>query len=143
MTVMNLLFKRLLVLILLFASTLTALADEPSMGYQMALLDERSQNPQSVLLNKKIKPSNAQVREFEWLLETLRSRCPNPSNEIVMTLVQSWRTVERRGYKVTLLQLSRKITDLSNLAFQSKGNQKIDINRVVFKILKDQYPPKN
>ncbi|MCC6759470.1 MAG: hypothetical protein IT395_07600 [Candidatus Omnitrophica bacterium] len=113
-----------------------------SYGYQMALIDARANNPKSVLLNKKISPSSAAIREFEWVLETLRSRCHNSQDAIVTTLVGSWRIVERRGYDVTLLEFSRQLSDFANLAFQARRNQKMDFEKLVLKLLKDKYPQK-
>ncbi len=113
-----------------------------SYGYQLALIDARASNPKSVLLNKKISPSSAAVREFEWVLETLRSRCHNSQDTIVTTLVGSWRILERRGYNVTLLEFSRQLSDFANLAFQARRNQKMDFEKLVMKLLKDKYPPK-
>lgn len=127
---------------LLLAVTVNAFADDNSYGYQLALLNERAQNPEKVLMQKKITPTSASIREFEWILETLRNRCPNPQNVIITTLVESWRLVQRRGYNVTLLQFSRQISDFSNIAFQSLKNQKLDIDKIARKLLKDKYPIK-
>lgn len=135
--------RLLLVLGFLFlAVTVNAFADDNSYGYQLALLNERAQNPEKVLMQKKITPTSASIREFEWILETLRNRCPNPQNVIITTLVESWRLVQRRGYNVTLLQFSRQISDFSNIAFQSLKNQKLDIDKIARKLLKDKYPIK-
>lgn len=134
-------FGLFLTAILVFSSVLPACAAE-SYGYQLALIDARASNPKSVLLNKKISPTSAAVREFEWVLETLRSRCHNSQDAIVTTLVGSWRIVERRGYNVTLLTFSRQLSDFANLAFQARRNQKMDFEKIVIKLLKDKYPPK-
>jgi hypothetical protein len=112
-----------------------------SYGYQLALIDARASNPKSVLLNKKRSPSSAAVREVEWVLETLRSRCHNSQDAIVTTLVGSWRILERRGYNVTLLEFSRQLSDFANLAFQARRNQKMDFEKIVIKLLKEKYPP--
>ncbi len=127
---------------LLLGVTANAFADDNSYGYQLALLNERAQNPEKVLMQKKITPTSASIREFEWILETLRNRCPNPQNVIITTLVESWRLVQRRGYNVTLLQFSRQISDFSNIAFQALKNQKLDIDKIARKLLKDKYPIK-
>ncbi len=133
---------RLLLSFVLWAVTVSAFAGENSYGYQLALLNERAQNPQKVLMQKKITPTSASIREFEWILETLRNRCPNPQNVIITTLVESWRIVQRRGYTVSLLQFCRQISDFSNIAFQSRKNQKLDIDKITRKLLKDKYPIK-
>lgn len=134
-------FSQFFTAILLFGTVLPAFATE-SYGYQLALIDARASDPKKVLLNKKISPSSAAVREFEWVLETLRSRCHNPQDAIVTSIVGSWRIVERRGYDVTLLEFSRQLSDFSNLAFQARRNQKMDFDKVILKLLKDKYPPK-
>lgn len=131
-----------LIISLLSFAPIAAFAAEFSYGYQLALLDERAQNPQKVLLQQKLAPANATIREFEWILETLRNRCLDPQNVIVTDLVKAWRTVQRNGHKVTLLQFSRQIADLSNIAFQSRRNQKFAFSRLIYKVLKDKYPSK-
>ena len=123
-------------------SVAPAFAITESYGYQLALIDARASNPRSVLLNKKISPSSAAVREFEWVLETLRSRCNNSQDAIVTGMVGSWRMVQRRGYDLTLLEFSRQLSDFSNLAFQARRNQKMDFDKLVLKLLKDKYPQK-
>ncbi len=142
MTIKNPFLVQLLLAILILTMPLKAFASEVSYGYQLALLDERSKNPQKVLMKKKLNPSDATVREFEWILETLRNRCRNPQSVIITTLVDSWRIVERRGYNVTLLEFSRRMTDFSNIAFQSTRNQKLDIDKIARKFIKDKYPIK-
>lgn len=143
MNKLRVLFIPIFTLTLLVLPSLQATAADPSYGYQLALLNERAQNPQKVLMQKKISPSSASVREFEWILETLRNRCYNSQNEIVSVLVNAWRAVQRRGYDITLLEMSRQISDFSNLAFRGRHNQKMDFNKLVNKLIKDNYPIKN
>ncbi len=142
MTTNNLLLRRFFLVLIFLTVAFKSFADENSYGYQLALLNERAQNPQNVLLQKKITPPNATVREFEWILETLTSRCRDPQNIVITTLVESWRVVQRRGYNVTLLEFSRQNADFSNIAFQSMRNQKLDIDKVTRKLLKNKYPIK-
>lgn len=142
MTTLTNIFQRFVLILGLLTIALTALADDLSYGYQMAMLDERTQNPQDVLLKKTIKPDNATIREFEWILETFRNRCPNPPKIVVSALVQSWRLVQRRGYDVTLLEFSREVADFSNVAFRAVRNQKIDISRLTLLVMKKNYPVK-
>ena len=142
MTTLNIFISRSFLIILLLTISLSALASELSYGHQMALLDERAQNPQDVLLHKEIKPDNATIREFEWILETFRNRCPNPQKVVVTTLVESWRLVQRRGYDVSLLEFSREVADFSNVAFRAVRNQKIDISRLTLLVMKRNYPLK-
>ncbi|MCB9757714.1 MAG: hypothetical protein H6753_04730 [Candidatus Omnitrophica bacterium] len=142
MTTLTNIFQRFVLILGLLTIALTALADDSSYGYQMAMLDERTQNPQDVLLKKTINPDNATVREFEWILETFRNRCPNPPKTVVTALVQSWRLVQRRGYDVTLLEFSREVADFSNVAFRAVRNQKIDISRLTLLVMKKNYPVK-
>ncbi len=142
MTTNNSILLQLLLSFVLLGATVNAFAVDNSYGYQLALLNERAQNPQKVLMQKKITPASASIREFEWILETLRNRCQNPQNVIIPSLVESWRLVQRRGYNVTLLQFSRQISDFSNIAFQSQRNQKLDIDKIIRKLLKDKYPIK-
>lgn len=142
MTINNYFLTGLLFALLILTAPLKTSADEASLGYQLALMDERAQNPQKALTQKTLRPSNAAVREFEWILETLRARCRNPQKVIITTLVESWRMVQRRGYDVTLLVFSRQIADFSNIAFQSHHNQKLDIDKIALKLLKDKFPVK-
>lgn len=116
-----------------------AWAEEYSNGYQMALIDATAQNPKSVLLNRKITPADSAVREFEWIIETLRNRCRSSSSQIIMTLVESWRTLQRSGQKVTLLEFSRKVADYSKIVSQAMRNQKMDIQKLTLKVIHDNY----
>ncbi len=134
------LILRIFYLFLMLITPQIAWADSSSIGYQLALIDERAQNPQKVLTQKKINPSDAAVREFEWILETLRNRCPDSQTVIVTSLVEAWRATQKRGYKVTLLKFSRQIADFSTLAFQSRRNQKFAFSKLVYKVLNDKYP---
>jgi hypothetical protein len=118
-------------------------AASESYGYQLALIDARAQNPQQVLLNKKITPTSANVREFEWILETLRNRCRNSQEATIRTLVEMWRITQRRGYNVTLLEFSRQAGDFSNVAFKAMRNQKMDFDKITLKLLKDKFPVKH
>jgi hypothetical protein len=142
MTTLTTIFQRSVLIFCLLTIPLIASADDFSYGYQMAMLDERVQNPQDVLLHKEIKPDNATIREFEWILETFRNRCPNTPNIVVSALVQSWRVVQRRGYDVTLLEFSREVANFSNVAFRAVRNQKIDISRLTLLVMKKNYPIK-
>ncbi len=142
MTINNYFLTGLLFALLILTAPLKTSADEASLGYQLALMDERAQNPQKALTQKTLRPSNAAVREFEWILETLRARCRNPQKVIITTLVESWRMVQRRGYDVSLLTFSRQITDFSNFAFQARQNRKMDIDKVASRLIQDKYPPK-
>lgn len=119
-----------------------ARAASESYGYQLALIDARAQNPQNVLLNKKITPTSANIREFEWILETLRNRCRNSPEATIRTLVEMWRITQRRGYNVTLLEFSRQAADFSNVAFKAMRNQKMDFDKITLKLLKDKFPVK-
>lgn len=142
MTTLATLLQRTVLFLCFIAIAMTALADNSSYGYQMAMLDKRVQNPQDVLLHKEIKPDNATIREFEWILETFRNRCPDPPKIVVSALVQSWRIVQKRGYDVTLLEFSRQVADFSNVAFRAVRNQKIDISRLTLMVMKKNYPLK-
>jgi len=136
---------QILTLSFLLSGVLPTTADaaiSDSYGYQLALMDARASNPQNVLLNKKITPSNASVREFEWVLETLRNRCRNSPDTVVKTMVEMWRVTQRRGYSVTLLEFGRQSSDLANIAFQAMRNQKMDYDKVCLKLIKDKYPNK-
>lgn len=124
---------------LAFSGTAPAWAQEYSNGYQMALIDATAQNPKSVLLNRKITPADSAVREFEWIIETLRNRCHSSNSQIIMTLVESWRTIQRGGHKVTLLEFSRKVADYSKIASQAMRNKKMDILKLTLKVIHDNY----
>ena len=136
--------KIFLCLLLLTSGILgkAAATDQVTMGYQLAVLEEQALNPENVLLRKKIIPDNATIREFEWILETLRNKCNNPDDELVGILVKTWRSVQQRGYHLTLLQYSRELASFSNIAYQSYKNQKVDFQKVAFKWIKEKYPVK-
>lgn len=137
--------KRVIITALFIYLTFTVVgleAREGSSGYQLALVYEQKRNPEKVLTRQIIRPSDATVREFEWIIETLMRRCKDSESAIVGMLVQSWRTVQRRGYDVDLLEYSRELASFSNIAFQSYRNTKVDFEKVVAKWVKDKYPLK-
>jgi len=142
----NLFHLKKFVLLTLFIAGPQALiaesTDTASIGYQLAVVEEQALNPENVLLRKEIQPSSAAIREFEWIMETLRTRCSNPQGDLAGILVGTWRSVERRGYDVTLLSYARELASFSNIAFQSYRNQKVDFQKVALKWIKDKYPIK-
>ena len=123
-------------------SVCVAAADENSTGYHLALLQEQALNPEKMLLRQVIQPEDAMVREFDSIIETLRYRCNNPEALIVATLVETWRTVQRRGYDIKLLDLSRELGSFTHIVFQRVKGQKIDFRPVSAQWLKDKYPIK-
>lgn len=131
------------IMALLLTASLTSYAIAESYGYQLALIDARASNPKKVLMNQKISPDSAAVREFEWILETLRNRSTASQDTVVKTLVETWRLVQRRGYNVTLLEFSRETSDFSNIAFKMMRNQKMDFDKIILKLLKDKFPAKH
>lgn len=132
-----------LFLIAFFLLTISVSAREGSTGYQLAVFHEQKLHPEKILTRETIRPSDATIREFEWIMETLRHRCKNTEQALVSVLVETWRIVQRRGYDVSLLEYSRELASFSNIAFQSYRNQKVDLKKVALKWIKDKYPIKH
>lgn len=118
------------------------LADEDSVGYQLALIQERARYPEKQLTGQEIRLDNATVREFEWILETLANRCLNPPKDLPVILVTSWRITQRRGYKEELLEFCREVARYAAVASQEHRNQKVNLETITLKWLKVKYPIK-
>ncbi|MDP2654519.1 MAG: hypothetical protein Q8Q08_10900 [Candidatus Omnitrophota bacterium] len=98
-------------LILLAASPRPAVAlNENSIAYKLAVLEARAQNPEKVLMRQRIKPADAAVMEFQWILDNMKSRCLNPESAIADTIVETWQVLTQKEQKISLLQTARELS---------------------------------
>ncbi len=78
--------------------------------YKLALIHTQALNPDKALLGADIKPDDATISEFRWLIETLEGRCKNTVTELANTIVSAWKLIKSRGYPMTLLEATRGLT---------------------------------
>ncbi len=85
-----------------------------SIAYKLAAMHTTALEPSQALLKKSIKPPDATVSEFKWIIESLRSRCFNTEIAIADTIVQSWKTATSQGYSLTLLDTARQLLEMTH-----------------------------
>ena len=107
----NKLLKLILFSVFLFCSHFSFAEDiKETISYKLAVLHSKDLDPDSALFNQPIEPSRAVISEFHWILEGLKNRCINPENAIADTIVETWKFVKSQGYKATLLDISRQLS---------------------------------
>ena len=91
-----------------------ALAEsKDSIAYKLAILQIRSDHQENEFLGKTNTPAPATIAEFQWILDTLKSRCLNPESAIADTIVESWTTANKfmnqAGQSISLLETAREL----------------------------------
>lgn len=103
-------------------------AQQDSLAYQMALLHSKNLNPEKVFLKKNIKPEQALVSEFQWILDSLETRCLNPERAIADTIVENWIIIKSNNIPFTLLEVARE------LSHAAKNTNAYGIEKVNFRM---------
>ena len=124
----------ILILLCFFLSPTTGHTDtgEDSLAYKLALIHVRSLNPEDFLVKKNIQPPRATISEFEWILQSLESRCSNPDTALADTMVETWKAMTQKGSTMTLLDVARELSSAAR-STTLFGNQKVNF-RVTSKV---------
>ena len=85
-------------------------AQQNFLAYNMALIHTQNLNPEKVFLKKNIKPEQALISEFQWILDSLEPRCLNPERTIADTIVETWIVVKSNNLPLTLLEVARELS---------------------------------
>ncbi|MFA5060259.1 MAG: hypothetical protein WC676_06485 [Candidatus Omnitrophota bacterium] len=128
-------------LCLSFSGLHTVIAgEEKTTAYQLALLHTKALFPEEAMMNPSLRPENAVITEFQWLLDSLSTRCINSQPEIVSIIISAWKLVRSRHYDISLLDATRGLT--RNALNKSKfGNTKVDFQKTSG-MWTSQYKPK-
>ncbi len=108
----------------LLSAPMTVGAEE-GIPYKLALLHAKNEDPEKVLLNRKVEPSASVEAEFKWILQGLQNRCVDTENSLANTIVETWYITRHNGGKMTLLEIARALSQVSqntNLFGQGKIN---------------------
>ena len=94
--------------------SLSGFADtKDTIAYKLAILYTQAEHPENELLGKPNKPQAATVAEFQWLLDSLETRCLNPETAIADTIVENWtllnKVLNNQGKSLSLLETAREL----------------------------------
>ena len=111
MKTLHTLFLLFLLAFLVSSSVAAGLDDRAP--YKLALLHTKNEDPESVLLKRKIEPSGAVISEFEWILQSLRNRCLETEDSLAGTIVETWYVTKQRSARISLLEIARALSQMS------------------------------
>lgn len=97
------------VLLLAFQSSA---AGKDSMAYNLATLQVRNANPESVMMHKKIEPPQSVISEFEWLLQSIQNHSTDDQPAIANSIIETWYITNKKGAKLSLLDIARALSQL-------------------------------
>ena len=121
-------------LLILSASTVTG-EGKSSVAYQLATLHTKSLDPIKALTSPSLNPSPAILREFEWIMATLKDHCLDRESAIGQTVVETWRHLQRNGDQQSLLDVARKLAwVVKNSGFY--GKKKVNFSVISQYVLK-------
>ena len=126
---------------LFFNQLSLATENKTSVAYKLAALYTESENPDQAFLKKPVKPMEAVVSEFQWILDSLKNRCLNPESAIADTIVETWNTLKKSEKPLTLLQTARELqnaTKNTNLL----GTKKVNFRMTSKSWLKNKLKPR-
>lgn len=106
----NPLLALICVLFLLFPSVAWSLDMTDTIAYKLAGMHTKNLNPGPKMMGYALKPSDAIVSEFQWILGRLKTRCLNPESALADTIVITWQTAKGRGSDLTLLDVARELS---------------------------------
>ncbi len=129
---MDLSMKRISVLYLLCFAVLSfpveAGSSKESVAYRLAVLHARNMDPLKALTSGGVEPSPATLREFEWIMATLKDHCKNPEPVLGNIIVETWRGRQRNGSKQSLLDVARKLNwVVKNSGFYGKAKVNFEV----------------
>ena len=91
-----------------------AFADtKDTIAYKLAILHTKAEHPENELLGKSYQPQASTVAEFQWILDSLKTRCINPETAIADTIVENWNLLNKAPNKqkksLSLLETAREL----------------------------------
>ena len=122
-------FIHLLSLLLLGSAVSLSYGDgapkEETIAYKLAVMQLNEDNPENLLLKKTTVPPPALLTEFQWIMDSLTSRCLNPENAIADTIVENWKALNKAGKSMTLLQTAHELANVAT-NIQRSDNKKVN-----------------
>ena len=111
-------FVIFIILFLLFplpAPSATA-ASRNNIAHQLAALHTKYLNPIDVWTarDEDVKPSPATIKEFEWMMDTLKSRCRDQEETIGQIIIETWVQARQKGDNRPLIEIARGLTRIVN-----------------------------
>lgn len=97
--------------ILSFPVRVWADRDEEGIAYKLALMHTRALAPEQYLIKKDLRPDRSTIAEFEWILQSLQSRCVNPEHALADTIVEIWKSINQAGAKMSILDVARELAN--------------------------------
>ena len=105
-----------------------AASSKESVSYRLAALHTKSIDPIKALTSGSVDPSSATLREFDWIMDTLKDHCKNPEAAIGEIVVETWRQLQRNGSKQSLLDVARKLNwVVKNSGFYGKTKVNFEV----------------
>jgi len=91
-----------------------AFADtKDTIAYKLAILHTKAEHPENELLGKPYRPQASTVAEFQWILDSLETRCLNPETALADTIVENWtlhnKAFSKQGKSLSLLETAREL----------------------------------
>ena len=136
-------FSAVVSLFLLMGSVSAVFSDsgKDSIAYKLAMMHEREEKPEDFLLKKTIEPPSALVAEFQWIMDSLKTRCLNPETAIADTIVESWSALKATDRPLSLLETARELASIAKNTNRF-GNQKVNFRMTSQYWIKEQMAKK-